>query len=457
MARRSTTSRQPRATSRARSTKRVRNYVFPTRENQAKGQEVAKNLRNYITPVQLQRIRHDVDMWRKAIDEAEQAYFPHRVRMQRMFIDTILNGHTLACVGRRKDLTMLRDYCFKDDNEKESKDLKKLFSKQWVALLIEYILEARLYGYSLISLGDCIADEFPELTIIRRFNVSPDRLNVASYVYSISGANFLEEPYVDYHVWVPTPTDVGVSKVGYGLLYNVAIYEIILRNLLGFNTDAAELYGAPQRVGTTAKADDERNEFEAALRDMGHTGYILKDALDEVELLESKGNGQGFKIYPDLEKRVEAKISKLILGHSDALDATPGKLGSGQGGEESPAGLALRDKQTSDGTFVENIFNGVVIPKLIKLGFVIDTNFKFKFSNNQELVEKRKNEDANNQATAMIAKTMKDAGLKMDAKYFEERTGIKTTEIVEAPVVLDKQAPVFNKRVKNKLKEIYGK
>ena len=37
-----------------------------------------------------------------------------------------------------------------------------------------------------------------------------------------------------------------------------------------------------------------------------------KDTLDELDLLESKWNGQGFKIYADLEQRCEKKISKII-------------------------------------------------------------------------------------------------------------------------------------------------
>lgn len=210
----------------------VRNYFFPTPQNPLSevGAEwrpvdkVEKNLRGYITPVQLQRIRHDIQMWRDAVKEAEQAWYPHRVRMQRMYNDTILNGHVYACIKRRKDLTLLRDWCFKNEAQVENEDLNKLFNKKWFALFLEYALEAKFYGYSLVALNDLINDEFSGLTIIRRFNISPDRLNVTSYVYSLSGAQFLEEPYSDWHVWVPTPTDVGIAKVGYGLLYYVAQY-----------------------------------------------------------------------------------------------------------------------------------------------------------------------------------------------------------------------------------------
>lgn len=405
----------------------------------------------HIAPVQLARLRQDIQQWREAVSEAELAYYPFRVKMQRMFIDTILSGHTLACMSKRKDLTLLREFTFKN-GEVENEDLEKLFNTKWFSTFLEYVLDARFYGYSLVYLGDVIDSQFKQIELFKRWNVSPDRQNATSLVYSLSGVQFLEdEQYKDWYVWIPTNTDNGSSKCGYGLLYTVAQYEILARNLIGNNADAAELYGMPSRIGTTTKTEGvERDTFESALREMGSTGYILKDVMDEVELLESKGNGQGFKIYADLEKRLENKISKIILGHADALDSTPGRLG-GTDGEVSASALALIDKQTVDGTFVEDIVNDVLIPKMLLHGFKIDTSYKFCFKNNQEVVENRINEDKANKVTADIAYTMAQAGLEMDAEYFEERTGIKTAKKEVAP------KETFTTSVKNKLEKIYGK
>jgi phage gp29-like protein len=436
---------------------KIKNYLFPTPDNPLSEvgaewrsvEKVEKNLRGYITPVQLQRIRHDVSMWRDAVKEAEQAWYPHRVRMQRMYNDTILNGHVYACLKRRKDLTLLKDWCFKNDKEEESEEAKALLDKKWFAQFLEYALEAKFFGYSLIALGDIVEDQFKDITIIRRFNISPDRLNVTSYVYALSGAHFLEDPYVDWHVWVPTQTDVGISKIGYGLLYYVAVYEIICRNVIGWNADSAELYGMPIRKGRTSKTnEEERGEFEKALANMGSAGYILTDLMDEVELIDSKSSGQGYKIYESLEKRCESKISKIILGHADALDSTAGKLGNDSA--NSPAVQALNDTASVDAAFLEDIVNDTLIPKLKNLGMNFPEGFKFCFSNNQDLIEKRVQEDANNKATADLAVSMKNAGLEMDAKYFEERTGIPTKKIAIAPPV------GFSNKIKNKLEKLYA-
>jgi hypothetical protein len=436
---------------------KVKSYLFPTPDNPLTGERPSdwrtmkdpeRNLRSYITPVQLQRIRTDVNLWREAITEAEQAWYPHRVRMQRIYMDTVLNGHVAACMSRRKEMTLLKEYKLCDANGEENEEWTKALKKDWFYKYCNYVLDAEFYGYSLIALGDIIDDEFPKLTTIRRFNVSPDRLNVTSYVYSLSGAQFLDDPYRLWHVWVPTPTEIGVSLVGYGLLYKVALYEIICRNVLGFNMDSAELYGMPIRVGRTGKTtESERGEFEAALSKMGNAGYILLDMMDELELMESKQTGQGFKIYESLETRCEKKISKLILGHADALDSTPGKLGAGAG-EDNPVSEALKNIQTIDTRFLEHNVNTELLPRLREMGMAIPDDLHFEIKNDQEREEMRRREDASNKATAEIAQTMKSAGLQMDPAYFEERTGIPTTA-APAP------EPTLTPGIQNKLKALY--
>ena len=90
---------------------------------------VVENLSNYISPVQLQRFRTDVSMWRDAIAEAERAYYPFRVKMQRIFIDTILNGHAFSLMERRKDLTLLRKFAIQNDEGTVNKELTNQFKK----------------------------------------------------------------------------------------------------------------------------------------------------------------------------------------------------------------------------------------------------------------------------------------------------------------------------------------
>lgn len=419
----------------------VMNYVVPmwggynpliSQRDAVPPQNVAKNLNRYISPVQVQRIKQDGQTWRDCITEAENAWYPHRVKMQKLYVDTVLNGHVAACLQRRFNLTMLKDWKWANEAGVEDKKTTALFKKPWFRDYMRYVLEAKAFGYSLIYLDDLINDEFPKLSTIRRFNVSPDRLNVTHFVYSISGAPFTEEPFSNWHIWVPTPTDVGVSPVGYGYLYKVAFYEIIARNVITQNVDATEMYGMPIRVGKTNKTMEsgERQIFEQMLANMGSSGWMLMDPTgDEVDLMESKSLGNGYKIYESLEKRCESKISKIILGHADTMDSIPGKLGA-QDQADSPVNKALRDTATNDMNDLMDVTNNQLAPKLKALGFVIPDGITFQFDNNEETQAVRIAEDKANLSTAQVFQSIKTAGGDPDWDYFSGRTGIKTKKMV---------------------------
>jgi Protein of unknown function (DUF935) len=411
---------------------------------------IKKNLSNIIAPVQLQRFRQDVQTWRDIMVEAENAWYPHRVKAQRLFIDTINNAQVYSCMERRKDLTLLRKWEFIDKEGNIDQYTTDLFTetirgkgqnKDWFSKFLSYSLDAMFFGYSLVSLGDVVNDGFPNLDLIKRWNVSPDRLNVTNFIYSISGMPFMEEPYRDWHVYVDTYNDIGSSKCGFGLLYKVGIYEIFLRNILGFNGDYVEMFAAPFRVGKTTKtSESERNELALALQQMGSAGWALIDPEDEISFLEAKTNGTGYKGYSDFEMRLLKMISKVILGHADAMDSIPGKLGNGKDG--SPSDEALKDKQTKDGGFISNVVNNKLLVNMRNLGFAIPLETIAVLKNDSEIME-------SNNAVIAQAVEMNKAGLVMDGKYFTKQTGIPTAA---AAVTTE-----FNSNIKNKLDKIYNK
>lgn len=385
------------------------------------------NLNAQITPLQMVRLRQDVGMWRRAVAEAEWAYYPYRVKMQQMFIDTILNGHVGALMERRNDLTLLRDYTIHGPDGQPSAALTEEFKEHdWFLDFISHALEAEFFGYSLISLGDIVQGSLEGVSVIRRWNISPERYQVGKFPYDASGIDFREAPYTDWHVYVTTRSDTGVSPCGYGLLYKVALYEIFLRNTLGFNGDFVELYAQPYRVGYTTKTTEaERAELEMALQRMGSSGYAVLDQGDEIKFLETALGGTGYKGYESLEDRCQKTVSKLILGHADALDSTPGKLGSAQGGTQSPAALALADKQTKDGRKIQGIINQQLFPRLTRLGLGYPEGIRLRYNNDAEAEEVLARKNTSAKALADIYQTVTQAGGTPDWAQFTAATGIQ--------------------------------
>jgi hypothetical protein len=407
----------------------------------------------YQVPYQLQRIRQDALSRREAIEEAERAYFPHRVRMQQMYLNTKENGHIFACIERRKDLTRLRKWEFVNANGEVNQKVTDIFChnvkgnsvvKEWFAKLVNYILDARFYGYSLVYLGDIHNGDFDDLEVVKRWFVSPDREMLNSVLYDVNGAEFCEDENIkDWYLYVPTDNETGTSKCGYGLFYELSIYEIFARNLLGFNGDFVELFSQPFRVGKTNKTEEsERAMFAETLRDMGSSGWALLDAQDDtIEFLESSLGGNGYQGYDNFEKRLEDKISQIILGHSDAVKSIAGKLGNSN--EDSPAQQALEDKQTQDGNFVSSIINGKLFEQMRNLGFDIPMDVKAVLKNDNEQMEMI-------DSMAKLAETLKKGGLQLDAEYFTKQTGIPVTSAPQ-PAPLQK----LPTSIQNKLNEIY--
>lgn len=434
--------------------KNIRNYWFPKVDVNGERPRTnsAKSPAGYISPVQFDRLKADIQSWRDAVKESEQAYYPHRVKMQRILQDTILNGQVTAAMDKRKDLTLLKN--FELTNGKEVNEAAtEMLQKEWFYLLMNYILDAKFFGYTLIGFGDLVDDEFPKLELIKRWNVSPDRHTLNSYVYSLSGIDFMNpnikdengDSYFDWTLYIDTPTETGGSCCGYGLLYKLAYYEILIRSNIGYNATSLELFGIPIRKGTTTKQDEyERATFAAALRDMGSNGWILMDPQDQVELVESSKGGKGQNGFEDFETRMLKMINKVVLGHADAIDSQTGKLGAQDDVKE-----AIQAKEKADNRWMEQIINTKVIPKLQNLGLPIPIGLQFKIINNREKEEHRKKEDESNKITAEIFQTIKNAGGDADWKYFEERTGIRV-EKAEEP-----EMTPLSPAVKTKLKALY--
>ena len=184
---------------------------------------------------------------------------------------------------------------------------------------------------------------------------------------------------------------------------------------------------------------------------MGSSGYALIDPVDEIAFLETALGGTGYKGYDNLEARCEAKISKVILGHASAIDSTPGKLGNPEDVEK-----ALQETGQVDQRFFADFMNEYFIDKLRILGFNIPIGTEFGFKNDKEKQEHRAAENTENLQVAQIAETMKNAGMKMNQGYFEERTGIKFEEI-ETPTPPSMNPQAFGKKIENSLKKLYAK
>lgn len=404
------------------------------------------NLSNVIFPKSYEQAKVDLSTWVEAKSEAEQAGWPFRVTMQKLYEKTRLNAHVAACMQRRKELTLLRDFEIVDSNGNKLEEWTEYFEKAWFKQqMLGMILDATYYGYSLISIGEIVDNVPDKLVCVKRWNISPDRKHVSIYEKSPNGYSWDSNEYEPWHIWVPTLQENGINGCGYGLLYIVSALEILQRNNVQYNTDFIEMFAQPYRVLKTNDTDEEEMaKKQAAMRDMGHNGYMITGLTDELSFLNDGSRGNGYKAYNDFDHRAKSDISKWIGGHANFVDSTTEPLAGGS--QNSGGGDATRDtmgntqvakamnaKRMIDGDFVTNIVNESVIPKLRNLGVRLPQGAKIHFLNDTEERAIAAQEADKNQKIATLGLTMAQAGLQMDPAQFTDMTGIKCSRIEVMP------------------------
>ncbi len=390
--------------------RKVKNIAAPIIQATPQPEQPKVWIKDNIAPVAVQRIKHDIAKWRLAIQEAETPTNPQRYMMQQQYLDTDLNGHITACYEKRYANVLKKGIEVINEKGEQNEELTKLYNKRWMYDIIKYTLDARKYGYNLIQLGDMKDYEFDEVYVIRRSNVNPELEIVTNHAYALEGTPIKDPRFSDNLIWVTTQSEVGRisnwGKCGYGLLYKVVPLEIWYRQALTLWNEYQQLFGMPIRIGKTNTRDEQmRNQMSQMLANMGAAAWGVFDTDDDIELVDSGNMTGGNEVYITMIDKIEKIISKVILGHSDALDSVPGKLGSSDG-DKSASYLAMKDVEAFDCQFVEFELQKNIIPKLVGLGFPMP----------------------NNKATADMVKVLFDSGVKVDVNWLSERTGIPMEE-----------------------------
>lgn len=405
--------------------------------------KVSHNLSNVIFPQSYIQARIDLSSWAAVLEEAERASWPFRVEMQKMYRKTEKNAHVAACIQRRKELTLLRDYEIRNANGEYDKHWTDYFKRHWYKqVALELMLDADYHGFTLASIGE-IKDGVPGLiTNVRRWNISPDREHVSMLEKSPAGYSWNDSPYDKWHVWMPTVQLNGINNCGYGLLYITAALEILQRNNVQYNADFIEMFAQPYRWLKTNDLDgDEYEAKKKMMREMASAGFGITGLNDELEFLNDGSRGNGYKAYNDFDHRAKADISKWIGGHADFIDSIAKGMDTQTGGGDvaddatgnNQVQRAAAAKRTIDGDNVTYRTNELWIPKLRDLGVDIPKGHHIHFLNDSEERSIAAQEADKNQKIATLALSMAQGGLQMDENYFTQQTKIPCKRVEMMP------------------------
>lgn len=112
----------------------------------------------------------------------------------------------------------------------------------------------------------------------------------------------------------------------------------------------AEVYGLPLRVGKygAGAGETEKEDLLRALQTIAQDASAIISDTTKIEFVEAVQKAASIQLYKDLADYCDAQNSKAILGHTGAIDSTPGKLGGETNAENVRFDLVENDAQSLD-------------------------------------------------------------------------------------------------------------
>ena len=162
------------------------------------------------------------------------------------------------------------------------------------------------------------------------------------------------------------------DKNQYGLLNKAVPHVLFKRFAQACWSELCEIYAIPPRFIKTDTTNPEMlDRAEAMLRDMGAAAYFIIDTTEEFAF--AKGADTNGDVYNNLITLCKNEISMLVNSAVMGQDTEHGN----ESKEESSQKL-FEKKVEADKRLVENTWNSIVIPALVKLG-VIAEGLMFEF------------------------------------------------------------------------------
>lgn len=323
--------------------------------NVKKGNTDTKVLVNQINIRAPFRHTQDIEKWRNAIRSFENVVNPTRLPLYDLFEDICLDGQIEAVWGKRVDWVLNKDLIFIDKSKNQDENINKLLNSPDMRFFKKEIINAILWGYTLIQVNNIYFDDLEErwiidFDLIPRKHVHPERnFKCISIDQNLAEKSFMyqEDPLKKYMLWAGEPEDKG-------LLVKAAQYVIYKRGDFGDWSQFAEMFGMPFREASYEDYDEAtRVKLEEAMEKWGGANYMIRPKGAELKIHDTGNSAGSNTIYKDLKDSCNAEISKIILGNT--LTTEQGKTGAKALGTVHED--AEKQKHMSDEKFILDILN----------------------------------------------------------------------------------------------------
>lgn len=374
-------------------------------------------------------VEHDISHWRRACQSAVNVENPNRCHLYDIYNDVEMDNHLSGAVEQVNGFVKCRAFKLVNAQGDTDDEVQTYFQTSWFKDFIDYILEARYWGYSLIELGDIITDENSRLSfngvgIVNRKHVIPEYGRVIKNLGDDwrTGADYREHPYTNWYIGVGKTHDLGLYR-------KAALQTIPKKYSFAFWENFEEMFGVPIRVAKTSSRDaKDRKILGSMMENMGHKAWGVFGEDTEISLVET-AKSDSYNVYDKRIERANSELSKLILQQTMTID-------DGSSRSQSETHLDVFENLiTSLCEQVRDTVNTQLIPRMVRLGFPVQ-GYHLEWDDPENYTADQK---------IRILELLL-ANYKVPASYINDTYGIPVEEKEEQPSLMHNQAgrPFFD-------------
>lgn len=297
----------------------------------------------------------------------------YRYKLQDLYDYAMLDLHLTSIIDSLFHQIVGERYCLENEDGTIDKEATALIKNSWFVDYIRSVLESKVYGYSLIELGDLNEKgTLDEIKNMPRRNFAPKNNLVLEFPTDTAGWDITNKKFEDDYIHVD-------GKEGYGWLLKAIPVVLSKRFAISSHTQYAETYGIPMIVGkTTDDSFEEKKTLANEIAGARDSRVIVTGLEDDITFLNQISNDTN-KIYTELVRLANDEMTMLILGQS-ATTESQAYVGSAE-----IQYRVMVDRVQAVREFVENHINEELMPRLRKKGLKISETTTFKYSNIMEL------------------------------------------------------------------------
>ena len=298
----------------------------------------------------------------------------HRYRLMDIYDYTMQDLHLTSIINTLFHHILGERYFIANKDGSRNEDATKLIRTRWFTNLVKEILFSKLYGYSMIELGELNKNTgtLEKIEAIERRNVAPGDNLILEYPEDASGWDITDERFRTDYILID-------GDEGFGWLLKAAPIVMSKRFSLAAHTQNAEVYGVPLVHGKTVMDDTEdKQRLANEIAQSRGQRIIITGIDDEIDIKDQISNDTN-KIYTSLIDVCNGELTKLILSQTATTD------------QQSYVGAAQIQYQIYKNhveairEFVVHVINEQILWRLRKKGMQISDDSQFVYNNNLEL------------------------------------------------------------------------